>query len=157
MDDLQLSLRIAALNSKYAKCLDSGKLELWPEFFTTNCIYKITTVSNYRKKYPIGIIFADSKAMLRDRVAALRDANIYERQSYRHVIGFPIAETAATGDPVAETPFAVVRIVRDTQTSLFVSGVYLDKIVRDGERLLLSQRVVVCDNDRFDTLLALPL
>ena len=30
-----------------------------------------------------------SRAMLTDRVAALREANIYERQSYRHIVGMP--------------------------------------------------------------------
>jgi 3-phenylpropionate/cinnamic acid dioxygenase small subunit len=38
-----------------------------------------------RRGYGAGIIYADSRAMLRDRVTALRTANIYERQSYRHI------------------------------------------------------------------------
>ena len=52
-------------------------------------------------------------AMLADRVMALRQANVYERQMYRHIIGMPTLG-AATGDVIeAETPFLVVRTMRD--------------------------------------------
>ena len=35
------------------------------------------------------MIFANSRGMLRDRVASLREANIYERHVYRHFLGQP--------------------------------------------------------------------
>jgi hypothetical protein len=57
-----------------------------------------------------------------------------------------------------ETPFIVVRIVQSDETSLFATGLYRDTFELDGsERLLLKQRVVVCDSNRIDTLLAVPL
>ena len=102
-------------------------------------------------------MYADSRAMLRDRVAALREANIFERQSYRHLIGLP-AVLGETEDGVsAETPFLVVRIMRDGRMDLFATGRYLDAIVTDGDALRFRERVVVCDSGRIDTLLAIPL
>jgi 3-phenylpropionate/cinnamic acid dioxygenase small subunit len=41
-------------------------------------------------------IYADSRAMLRDRVTAPRTANIYERQSYRHIVGLPVLGATGT-------------------------------------------------------------
>ncbi|HEV8150730.1 MAG TPA: hypothetical protein VGP61_11145, partial [Gemmatimonadales bacterium] len=103
---------------------------------------------------PAGLMWADSKGMLRDRVAALREANIYERQSYRHVIGQP----AILGDGMrAETPFLVVRIMRDGRMDLFATGRYLDAVVMEAGALRFRERIVVCDSSRIDTLLAIPL
>ena len=76
-------LRVAELNAAYAATIDADRLEAWPDFFVDNCLYKITSADNHRRGYSAGIVYADSRAMLRDRVTALRSANIYERQSYR--------------------------------------------------------------------------
>ncbi len=145
-------LRLIALNAAYARVIDTDRLEAWPDFFTDDCLYKITSADNHRRGYAAGIVYADSKAMLRDRVTALRTANIYERQSYRHVIGAPVVDGMT-----AETPFIVARIMRDGRTDLFATGVYLDRLSEDAAGLRLVERIVVCDSGFFDTLLAIPL
>jgi 3-phenylpropionate/cinnamic acid dioxygenase small subunit len=96
--------------------------------------------------------------MLTDRVAALREANIYERQSYRHIVGLPAPRPGDAGEITAETPFLVVRTMRDGRMDLFATGVYLDRVRDDADgRLRFAERVVVCDSSRFDTLVAIPL
>src|SRR3954452_17532392 len=79
-------LEIETLYTDYAACLDSDALERWPEFFTEDCRYRVTSAENYEAGLPLGLIYATSQNMLRDRVSALRDANIYEPQRYRHLI-----------------------------------------------------------------------
>jgi 3-phenylpropionate/cinnamic acid dioxygenase small subunit len=155
MTDADTSFRLSALNTEYALCIDSDRLEDWPGLFTQQCIYKITSADNHRRGYAAGIVYADSRAMLHDRVAALREANIYERQTYRHIVGMPALR--AGEDIAAETPFLVVRTMRDGRMDLFATGVYLDRVRDDGDRLRFSERIVVCDSSRFDTLLAIPL
>jgi len=145
-------LRLLALNAAYAQVIDSDQLEAWPDFFADDCLYKITSADNHRRGYAAGIIYADSKPMLRDRVTALRTANIYERQSYRHIIGIPVINGAS-----ATTPFMVARIMRDGRTDLFATGAYHDRLRDDGDRLTFVERIVVCDSGSFDTLLAIPL
>ena len=149
---------VAALNAEYARAIDDDRLEDWPEFFLEPCLYKITTADNHAQGYPAGVVYADSKGMLRDRVLALREANIYERQRYRHLIGLPsIVDEQADGAAV-ESPFLVVRIMRDGRMDVFATGRYLDRGARDASGTLrLRERIVVCDGQRFDTLLALPL
>ena len=83
-------LRVAELNASYAATIDTDRLESWPDFFVEDCLYKITSADNRKRGYSAGVVYADSRAMLRDRVTALRTANIYERQSYRHIIGLPL-------------------------------------------------------------------
>ena len=148
---------VSQLCADYARAIDDDRLEDWPGFFTEKCLYKITSADNYRRGLEVGVIYADSNGMLRDRVAALREANIYERQTYRHLVGLP-AIVGSEGEVTrAETPFLVVRVMRDGTMDLFATGRYLDALVDDGGVLRLRERVVVCDSSRFDTLLAIPL
>jgi 3-phenylpropionate/cinnamic acid dioxygenase small subunit len=150
-------LRLAALNAAYAATIDQDRLEAWPDFFVADCLYKITSADNHRRGYAAGVVYADSRAMLRDRITALRTANIYERQNYRHIVGLPVIVSEAADGIVAETPFLVVRIVRDARTELFATGVYLDKLREADGQLRFVERIVVCDSGHFDTLLAIPL
>lgn len=145
--------RLAELNADYARCIDDDRLEEWPGFFLERCLYKVTTADNLAKGYEAGLIYADSRAMLQDRVSALREANVYERQRYRHIVGLP---RAGEGGAV-ETPFLVVRIMRDGKMDLFATGRYLDKVVEENKSLKFAERIVVCDSSRIDTLLAIPL
>jgi 3-phenylpropionate/cinnamic acid dioxygenase small subunit len=164
MTAADILFRVAALNTAYAACIDADKLEDWPDFFHEQCLYKITSADNHKRGYAAGIVYADSRAMLQDRVSALRQANIYERQAYRHIIGMPSIDASAgegaspEAAVCAETPFLVVRTMRDGRMDLFAAGVYLDRMHDDaGGGLRFAQRLVICDSSRFDTLLAIPL
>ena len=150
-------LRVAELNAAYAATIDADKLEAWPDFFIEDCVYKITSAENHRRGYAAGIIYADSRSMLRDRVTALRTANIYERQSYRHIVGLPVLISTQVDGIRAETPFLVVRIMRDGRSDLFATGVYVDLIHDESGDLHFAERIVVCDSSHFDILLAIPL
>ncbi len=150
-------LAIAAFNAAYAHAIDSDALERWPAFFTADCHYRITHVENEQEGLPAGIVWADSRAMLEDRIAALREANIYERQRYRHLLGIPLVESASNTGAQARTPFLVARIMAIGQTDLFVTGVYRDRFVKQEGQLLLAERVAICDSTVTDTLMALPL
>ena len=149
--------RVWQLNAEYARALDDDRLEDWPDFFADDCLYKITSADNHRRGMEVGLIYADSKGMVRDRVAALREANIYERQSYRHIVGMPAILGEDDGAVRAETPFLVARIMRDGTTDLFATGRYLDLLVEEAGALRFRERLVVCDSSRVDTLLAIPL
>jgi anthranilate 1,2-dioxygenase small subunit len=149
--------RILALQAAYIRCIDHNELEAWPDFFLEQCLYKVTTAENHKLGFPAGIIYADTKGMLIDRVQALRQANIYEKQSYRHILGLPHILRNGGAEAESETPFLVVRIMHDGQNDIFATGVYLDIVRADGNDLKFASRVVVCDSSRVDTLMALPL
>jgi anthranilate 1,2-dioxygenase small subunit len=148
---------IARAQAEYARCIDDDRLEEWPSHFHGACVYKITTAANYRDGLEAGIIFANSRGMLTDRVSALREANIYERQSYRHIIGQPSILSEDQGEVRSETPFLVARILQDGDTDIFATGRYLDLYKLENGEVKLNERTVVCDSSRIDTLLALPL
>ncbi|HEY3068187.1 MAG TPA: aromatic-ring-hydroxylating dioxygenase subunit beta [Methylomirabilota bacterium] len=153
----QVAAALTQLNADYARAIDDDRLEDWPELFVEECLYTITSADNHRRDLPGGLVYADSRGMLRDRVRALREANIYERQTYRHLVGLPAILGEGDRGLRTETPFLVVRIMRDGRMDLFATGRYLDVVVEDAAALRFRERIVVCDSSRVDTLLALPL
>jgi 3-phenylpropionate/cinnamic acid dioxygenase small subunit len=152
-----MNQRLLQLNAEYARALDDDRLEAWPEFFVDACLYKVTSADNLKRGMEAGLIYADSRNMLRDRVSALREASIYERQTYRHIVGLPVHLGTHDAEERCETPFVVIRIMRDGRMDLFATGRYLDRVVEEGGTLKFRERLVVCDSSRFDTLLAIPL
>jgi 3-phenylpropionate/cinnamic acid dioxygenase small subunit len=149
---------LISFNADYAAAIDDDRLEEWPSFFTEDCFYRITTVQNHRRKLEAGLVYADSRQMLADRILSLRKANVYEAQRYRHLLGLPRVLAQDAGGARVETGFAVLRIMRTGATAIFASGRYLDEVVRiAGQGVRLKKRDVVCDSNRIDTLLAIPL
>ena len=149
--------RILALQAAYIRCIDNNALESWPDFFLDPCLYVVTSAENHKNGFEGGIIYADTKGMLIDRIAALREANVYEKQTYRHILGLPNILKNGGDSAESETPFRVLRIMHDGETSIFATGLYLDTYRAAGDDLKFAKRLVVCDSSRIDTLMALPL
>jgi 3-phenylpropionate/cinnamic acid dioxygenase small subunit len=155
MEDLELQLAVERLHARYADALDADRLEEWPDFFTDKGRYRIATAENEARGLPLPVLYAEGRAMLRDRVASLRHANIYEPQRYRHIASSFLIERVDERTVRSSASFLVIRIMQDGATLLFASGRYLDRIALP--EMKYEERVVVCDSRRFDTLLAIPL
>ena len=157
--DVELQLNIENLLSRYVHAIDDDRLEDWPGFFVEKGRYRITTAENFERGLPLSIIYADSRAMLLDRVSALRHANIYEAQRYRHIVSSTLVERMDANTVHAASNFQVVRIMHTGESMLFASGRYLDRIFMsgDGGEPQFQERVVVIDSRSVDTLLAIPL
>jgi 3-phenylpropionate/cinnamic acid dioxygenase small subunit len=150
--------RLTALNAAYARCIDNDQLEQWPDFFLEQCLYLITTADNYEAGMQAGVVYADTRAMLQDRVLAMRDANVYEEQRYRHIIGAPLVLEQNGDTATVESPFIVARIMRGGATDVFATGRFIDRIVKTSDgSLKFAERVAVCDSTNIDTLLVIPL
>jgi 3-phenylpropionate/cinnamic acid dioxygenase small subunit len=155
----ELQFAIMNLHARYAQAIDENRLEEWPGFFVERARYVVTTAENLERGLRLGMIYATSRAMLQDRVRSLREANVYEAQRYRHIIGVPLLQPGEDGVTQATTSFIVVRIMHSGETLLFATGCYCDRIVKDAndDELRFAERIVVLDSRQVDTLLALPL
>jgi anthranilate 1,2-dioxygenase small subunit len=153
--ELELQLAVERLHARYAHALDSDRLEDWPNFFTENGRYRIATAENEERGLPLPVLYAEGRAMMRDRVQSLRHANIYEPQRYRHMVSGVLVEKVSDRQVKSTANFLVIRIMQDGATMLFASGRYIDRIVVPD--MQYEERVVICDSRRFDTLLAIPL
>jgi 3-phenylpropionate/cinnamic acid dioxygenase small subunit len=154
---LKAQLDLHELNARYVDVLDEARFEEWPELFTNDGKYRVTTAENVEQDLPLSMIWATSRAMLRDRIKALREANIYEGQRYRHILGAARLTALQDGSIQASTNFIVARIMRTGETALFATGRYVDRAVVSGNTALFAEKTVILDSRQIDTLLAIPL
>lgn len=152
-----LEARVARLHAAYVHAIDDDRLEDWPELFAEDGRYRIVTRENRRLGLPLAVMYCEGRGMLRDRVAALRTANVFEPHAYRHVTAaLEVVETDGRAHR-ARSNFTVVRIMESGEMTVFACGEYLDRIVETGRGLRFAERLAVCDSRTVDTLLAIPL
>ena len=149
--------QIGDLLAEYAHAIDDDRLEEWADFFTDDCRYRIINRENHEKGRVIGIMDCSSKGMLQDRILALREANVFEPHTYRHILSATRITGQSGGIFQVETSFLVIRTMQEGEMSVFCAGKYVDEIVLDGDRPLFRQRLVICDSNRIDTLIVIPI
>ncbi len=147
---------IEALIHDYAHAIDDGRLEEWPDFFTEDCLYRVISRESHEQGQPVGIMSCEGIGMMRDRILALRVANIYEPHVYRHLISAIRIEDGVAEPYRVRTGFAVIRTMQSGEISVFLSGKYLDSIVFEAGMAKFRERIVVCDSGRIDTLIVIP-
>ena len=153
----EVSALISAAQARYVREIDDGDCTAWPNSFVDDCFYTITSADNYAQNLEAGLVWLDSKDMLRDRILSLLEANVYERHSYRHMIGQPFVDELEGGEVDSETSFMVARITREGPTDLFATGRYIDRYRIVGDEAKIVSRTVVLDSNQIDTLLGFPL
>ena len=147
---------IERLLFEYAASLDDGEFDRWPEFFVDDCLYKIMSAENERRKLPMPIMFCDSKGMLLDRVMALKEINIYNIHWGLHLIGNIRVDQGKSGLDV-NANFMTYQTTPEGVTSLFCIGRYRDKVVETSDGLRFKEKIVVIDTFSVPNLIAVPL
>lgn len=153
----ELRTRIEDFLAGIARAIDDDALESWPDFFTHDAIYRIVPRADHEAGLPVGILSCQGQGMMRDRVLALRTANIFEAHTYCHLLARPLLERAPNGTIAARSTFALYRTQQAGGTELFAAGKYLDRIVERDGALLLAGRDVVLESRRVDILIVLPI
>jgi anthranilate 1,2-dioxygenase small subunit len=154
---LELKSEIGDLLNRYVQCIDNDDLESWPDFFTDICLYRIVPRENEEVGLPVAVMWGDSKGMLEDRVVALRNANIYQVQWYRHIISNPCILSVDDGVTRVQSNYAVFKTCNDGESTVFNVGCYNDLIVREAGVLKFKERSVIFDTHKITTLLVIPI
>jgi anthranilate 1,2-dioxygenase small subunit len=150
-------LAAQALLAEYGGLLDLGRYDDWLALFAAECRYEVVPRENYDSGLPVALILCDSRAMLEDRITALRQANKYNIHADRHLIGLPRIITADGGRIELEAPFVVYQTDLEGETRLFATGLYRDRLESGAERLRIAEKLVLLDTFAVPTLLATPL
>ena len=155
---LGLSQRsIEDLLARYVHAIDDDRLEHWPDLFAAACSYNILPAGNHEAGLPIGYMYCASQGTLRDRVTALREANVYEPQRYRHLLSAVRMLGTDDGAVRVQSGFTVTRIMDSGELTLFATGKYLDRIVLENGTPRFREKLVILDSDCVDSLLVIPL
>ena len=152
-----LRLEIEEFHTSYCWTLDRGKLEEWPEYFTDDAVYRITARENADADLPVGLVYADSKAMIRDRAFAIQHTQMYAPRYLQHFVS-NVRVLEAQGDLIkAQANYLLLQTLVDGPTTIHQSGCYWDTFRRTGGRLLIRERHCVYDTVLIANDLVLPV
>ena len=133
--------------ARYAGALDDGLIDHWPGFFAEQCMYQIIPRDNYDNGYPVAIIRCESRAMVEDRVTALKETMMYEPRYLRHQTS-DIRILEADEQSLAVTAhFSVTEVLPDELPRISMIGRYLDKLRRNEEgELEIEEKLCIFDS-----------
>jgi len=157
MVSFETHMALSRLYADYALAVDSGHWDLWPEFFTEQCVYKLIPRENHERGFPLCTLSFTSKGMLKDRVYGIQETLYHDPYYQRHVVGAPVVRKVE-GDRIhAEANYAVFRTKLDKESTVFNVGRYIDTLVPTPEGLKFAERLCVYDSEMIPNAIIYPI
>ena len=153
----ELRLRLADLYAAYDAALDEGELERWPDFFAERCLYQILPRENYDAGLFAAVMYAESRAMLADRVVALKNAMFFAPRIIRRLTGTVTLRSIDPDGMRLASSFALFQTMLNEPSELLLCGRLYDRVVEEGGALRFAERVCVTDATSIPTSLIYPI
>ena len=148
---------IIGLFADYALALDERRFDDWTELFCEDCHYEVQSKENWELGLPAALIYCDSRGMVQDRIAVLKDTLTYPYLHVRHLITNIRIHGQPGGAYRVSASYLVLHSTEEGETKIFSTGKYQDEIVftKDGPKF--RKKIVIADTSAIDNLLAVPL
>lgn len=150
-------LALTQLYADYASAVDSGNWDLWPEFFTEQCVYRLQPRENHERGFPLATLSFTSKGMLKDRVYGIKETLFHDPYYQRHIVGTPIVRGAEGDHFRCEANYAVFRTKLSDASTVFNVGRTLDTVVRTAEGLKFASRECIYDSEMIPNSIIYPI
>lgn len=152
-----LAQELRDLYEEIADRLDSDDVEAFPGYFVEDCCYQVVSRENFSEDLPTAALYCDGMDMLRDRVVALRESQVYVPRTWRHFIS-GVRIMAEQGTEIhARANFLVTECMADREPTVFLVGQYQDILTRVDGRLLFKQHLAIYDNHHIKRSLIVPV
>ena len=148
---------LTRLYADYASAVDSGQWDLWPEFFTEECSYRLQPRENFERGFALATLSFESKGMLKDRVYGIRETLFHDPYYQRHVVGAPLVRKAEGDRFECEANYAVFRTKLSELSTVFNVGRSIDVIVRTPQGLKFESRLMVYDSEMIPNAIIYPI
>jgi len=150
-------LALTQLCADYASAVDSGNWDLWPEFFTEQCSYRLQPRENHERGFPLATLAFTSKGMLKDRVYGIKETLFHDPYYQRHIVGTPVVRSAEPGRFQCEANYAVFRTKLSDASTVFNVGRTIDTVVRTPEGLKFASRECIYDSEMIPNSIIYPI
>ncbi len=150
-------LALTQLYADYASAVDSGNWDLWPEFFTDQCVYRLQPRENHERNFPLATLSFTSKGMLKDRVYGIKETLFHDPYYQRHIVGTPVVRSTDDGQFRCEANYAVFRTKLSDASTVFNVGRTLDTVVRTPEGLKFASRECIYDTEMIPNSIIYPI
>ena len=148
---------LTQLYARYAGAVSSGDWELWPEFFTEDCSYRLQPRENFERGFPLATLSFESKGMLKDRVYGIRETLFHDPYYQRHIVGAPVVRQADGERFECEANYAVFRTKLSDTSTVFNVGRYVDVVVRTPQGLKFASRQCIYDSEMIPNSIIYPI
>jgi 3-phenylpropionate/cinnamic acid dioxygenase small subunit len=142
----ELRFEVYDLYANYAEAVNDDRLEDWPLFFAEDCEYRVLSRENEERNLPLAIVRAESRAMLEDRVVAIRNAMMFSPHYWHHIISGVHILAAGRDELDVRANYSISRTMPDRLSELFQVGRYRDRLVRSEGRLLFKKKICIYDS-----------
>jgi len=148
---------LTQLYADYASAVDSGHWDLWPEFFTDDCVYRLQPRENHERGFPLATLSFTSKGMLKDRAYGIQETLFHDPYYQRHVVGTPVVRSVEDGRIRSEAHYAVFRTKLSELSTVFNVGRYIDVVVRTPAGLRFASRECIYDSEMIPNSIIYPI
>ncbi len=148
---------LTQLYADYASAVDSGHWDLWPEFFTDDCVYRLQPRENHERGFPLATLSFTSKGMLKDRVYGIKETLFHDPYYQRHVVGMPVVRKVDGARWTCEANYAVFRTKLSDASTVFNVGRYLDVVVRTPAGPKFASRECIYDSELIPNSIIYPI
>ena len=149
--------RVRALYDDYAYRLNTGDLEGWLGLFAEDCSYRIVSRENHSQGLPLALVRCDSRALLADRVAAIRNTQFFAARVMRSFVsGLRILSATPSGLEVTAS-FLVTEALEREPPRIHSVGEYRDLVVTRDGGLRFARKCAIYDSPMIQTSLIYPL
>jgi anthranilate 1,2-dioxygenase small subunit len=128
---------VETLLYRYAAVIDDGDLADWPGFFGEDAEYRLISRENYARGLPVCVMYCKNRAMMRDRVVAIKRASVYTPQFYRHHYSNVMVERIGAELSVRAN-YLVCRTREDGDTIVFSTGRLIAQVMAPDDVMPLS-------------------
>jgi len=150
-------LEIEDFNYAYAETLDRMDVNGWVEFFTEDALYHVIARDNSESSLPLGLIYCEGKAMMKDRAYALLNTEMFAPRYLHLSITNARAIEIIEGRIKATANYTLVETLVDEPSRVQQVGKYRDVFVRSKGKLLLEERICIYDSVMIDNCLVFPV
>lgn len=149
--------RLDDFYADYVTVIAGQDLARWPDFFTDDCLYRVTSRDNVEQGLPLDLIHCDGKGMVQDRAHAVMNTQMFNPRRFRHYLsGLRILERGE-GWVRTRADFLVVQAVLNGTPAVAVFGECSDVISLEEGQPRFRERRCVHENDVITTALIFPL
>ncbi|MGN6579580.1 MAG: aromatic-ring-hydroxylating dioxygenase subunit beta [Bordetella sp.] len=142
---LAARMAVEDFHAEYCAALDGGDLERWPDFFTEDCLYRVTEFENAAHGLPVGLVYAEGRNMLHDRAVAIARTQMFAPRQILHFVSNVRILDVGADEIVAQSNYLLLQTLVEGATTLHQAGRLFDRFVRQGDSLLLKERQAIYD------------
>ena len=149
--------KVRDLLHAYARAIDDGRYEEWPEFFLDNGEYFIIPRENLNRGSNFAVFSCFGKGMMKDRARVLNQATVYNIHFPRRMISNIEVSVAEDGTAEAFSNYTVYQSDQEGRTILYSVGQYRDTVSFVEGEAKFAKKIVILDTFGIPNLIAVPI